>query len=118
MSTKILLTLIAFSFLAGCSKDKYTSKPQLKFKSVNTKVLNRGQQITFTLEVTDAEGDLQDTIWVQEIVRNCSSGGGTAPYRMPDFTATKNLKGEIQICYSYAINFGCHDIFEPNSNGR
>ncbi|MCW3106015.1 MAG: hypothetical protein JWQ09_521 [Segetibacter sp.] len=118
MNTKILLTIIALGFLAACSKDKYTSKPQLKFKSVNTKVLSRGQQITFTLEVTDAEGDLQDTIWVQESVKNCSQSGGTAPYRMPDFAATKNLKGDIQICYSYGINLGCPDIFEPKCNGR
>lgn len=118
MRTKILFAFIAFCFLNSCSKDKYTKKPQLKYKGVNTKVLHRSQQLTFTLEVTDAEGDLQDTIWVQEIVKNCSSGGGTAPYRMPDFPASKDFKGDIQICYSYGINLGCPDIFEPKCIGR
>lgn len=75
MSTKILLTLIAFCILVGCTKDKYTTKPQLKYKGVNTKVLNRNQTLTFTLEVTDLEGDIQDTIWVEEVVRNCATGG-------------------------------------------
>ncbi|MGI8637469.1 MAG: hypothetical protein ACR2KZ_18895 [Segetibacter sp.] len=120
MSTKILLTIVAFGFLAGCSKDNFTSKPQLKFKSVNTNVLSRNQSITFTLEVTDAEGDLQDTIWVQEIVKNCSlaGSGGTARYPMPPFSAVKNLKGDIQVCYSYGVNLGCPAIIEPKCRNR
>lgn len=109
MITKILITLISFCVLVGCSKDEYTAKPQLKYKSVNTKVLNRNETLTFVLEVTDAEGDIQDSIWVQEVPRNCS-GGFTSKYKMPDFTAVKNLKGEINICYSYGVNLGCPTI--------
>jgi len=118
MSTKILFTIIAFGFLAGCSKDNFTSKPQLKFKSVNTNVLSRNQSITFTLEVTDAEGDLQDTIWVQEVVKNCAQGGGTSRYPMPQFNSVKNLKGDIQVCYSYGINLECPAIIEPKCRNR
>ena len=110
MSTKILVTLIAFCFLVACSKDSYTTKPQLKYKNVNTRVLNRNQTLTFTLEVTDAEGDIQDSIWVQEVPRNCSDGGFTSKYKMPEFTPVKNLKGEINICYSYGVNLGCPTI--------
>lgn len=117
MRTKILLTLIVFCFLVACSKDKYTTKPQLKYKGVNTKVLNRNQTLTFTLEVTDLEGDIQDSIWVQEVPRNCS-GGFTSPYKMPEFTAVKDLKGEINICYAYGLNLGCPVIQPtcPNKN--
>lgn len=113
MSTKILLTLMVFCFLISCKKNEYTSRPQLKYKKVNTKTLSRNQQLLFTLEVTDLEGDLQDSIWVQEVVRNCSSGGGTTKYKMPDFAATKDLKGTIEICYAYGVNLGCPPIKEP-----
>lgn len=118
MSTKILVTLIAFFFLAGCSKDKYTTKPQLKYKAVNTTVLNRNETLTFILEVTDAEGDLQDSLWVQKVVKNCTGAGFTAKYKMPDFTSIKNLKGEINVCYAYGINLGCPIIQPgcPNKN--
>ena len=115
MITKILTTLISFCVLVGCSKDEYTAKPQLKYKSVNTKVLNRNETLTFVLEVTDAEGDIQDSIWVQEVPRNCS-GGFTSKYKMPDFTAVKNLKGEIKICYSYGVNLGCQTITSTCQN--
>lgn len=44
---------------------------------------------------------------------------GVSPYKMPDnFTSVKNLKGEIQICYSYGINLGCPGIIEPRCIGR
>lgn len=118
MRTKILLTIIAFSFLAGCSKDKYTTKPQLKYKSVNTKTLSNNQTLTFTLGVTDAEGDLQDTIWVQEIVKGCGGAGFTSPYRMPDFTGTKDLEGDIQVCYAYGLNLGCPAITHSSCVNR
>lgn len=107
MSTKILVTIIVLGLLAACSKDKYTSKPQLKYKKVNTTFLTAGQTLTFTLGVTDAEGDIQDTIWVQEIVKGCGGAGFTAPYRIPDFTATKDLSGDIQVCYALGTNLGC-----------
>ena len=110
MSTKILLAIIAFGILAGCSKDKYTSKPQLTYKKVNTKFLSNNETITFTLGVTDAEGDLQDSMWVQEIVKGCSGGGFISKYKMPDFTPTTNLQGDIQVCYSYGLNLDCPPI--------
>ena len=117
MRTKILLTLIAFCFLVACGKDKYTTKPQLKYKSVNTRQLNRNQTLTFTLEVTDAQGDLQDTIWVQEVVRNCSNGGFTSFYKMPQFTGMKDFKGEINVCYSYGLNLGC-PVIQPTCGNK
>lgn len=102
-----MVTLVLIGFFAACSKDKYSTKPQLKYKGVNTKFVNRNQNFSFTLEVTDAEGDIQDTIWVQQVVRNCSNGGFTAAYRMPDFDGTKNLKGEVIVCFSYGIGLDC-----------
>jgi len=118
MSTKILLTIIAFSFLAGCSKDKFTTKPQLEFKNVNTNELNRNEQLRFTLQVRDAEGDIQDTLWVQEVVKNCPSAGFTTQYKVPEFTATPDFNGEIQICYAYGINLGCPIIQPTCTNNK
>lgn len=113
MTTKILLTLFIAGVLWGCSKDKYTSKPQLTYKGVNTKELRRNQTLRFKLEVTNSEGDLQDTIWVEEIVRNCPRGGFKSFYKMPEFTTVKNFQGEIEVCYSYGTGLDCPPIKEP-----
>lgn len=118
MRTKILVAFIAFCFLNSCSKDKYTTSPQLQYKGVNTKVLNRNQTLTFTLEVTDAQGDLQDSIWVQEVPRNCPEGGFITKYKMPEITSQKNFKGEVNICYAYGINLGCPAIQPTCPNNK
>lgn len=118
MSTKILLTVVVLGLLTACAKDKYTSKPQLTYKKVNTKFLSNNETLTFTLGVTDAEGDLQDTIWVQEVVKGCSGGGFTGPYKMPQFAATKNLQGDIQVCYAYGLNLGCPPITHSSCVNR
>jgi hypothetical protein len=118
MSTKILVTIIALGFLAGCSKDKYDSKPQLTYKKVNTKFLNRDQSLTFTLGVTDAEGDLQDSLWVQQIVKGCANSGFISKYKMPEFTGTKNLSGDIQVCFAYGLNLGCPPITHSSCVNR
>jgi hypothetical protein len=122
MSTKILVTLIAFGFLVGCSKDKFTTKPQLTFKKVNTNVVKRNEVLRFTLGVTDLEGDLQDTVWVQKLVRNCPASGRIAAYRFPAITAVSNFSGEIEVCYTYGINpdqnSRCPSLVEPQCVGR
>lgn len=118
MNTKILLSLVACCILAACSKDKYTTRPQLKYKSVNTKTLNRNQTLNFTLEVTDAEGDLQDSIWVQKTAKTCAGGRDfIAKYKMPDFNAVKDFKGEINVCFAYGLNLGC-PIIQPSCTNR
>jgi hypothetical protein len=104
MKTKILFAVLVTAFLAACDKDTYQTKPQLTLRKVNTNVLSRGQDLVFTIEVTDAEGDIQDSMFIQEIVKNCANSGFTnARYRMPQFTGTKNLKADIEVTYNYNL---------------
>lgn len=119
MTTKILLTLALGFLFTACGKDKYTTKPQLRLNAVSTTELNPSETIVFEINVTDAEGDIQDSIWVQKVVPNCPNSGFTARYAMPSFTEIKNLDGDIQVCYGYGINLGCPPItgpFCPNRN--
>lgn len=119
MKIKILVTFLVVTVLAGCSKDKYTTKPQLTFKSVNTTLLQPNQSIQFIIEVTDREGDIQDSIWIQKFEPNCPSSNFIAKYKMPDFNKLRNLKGDIEICFGYGIGLGCAPItgpFCPNRN--
>ncbi len=116
MKTKILLYILVLGSIAGCDKDKYTTKPQLKYKDVNTRVLNRNQFLRFNLEVTNAEGDIQDSIFIQKVSPRCA--GFTVKYKIPDFTGTKNLKADLEICYGYGNGLGCPIIQPQCFNGR
>ena len=92
-------------FLYSCNKNKYTTAPQLKYKSVNTKSLHPGETLQFTLSFTDAEGDLTDKIFVQKIVRPCptSPAGGfiDSSNTLPLFPTGKDQSGDLLITYNY-----------------
>ncbi len=104
MRNVVIISILIF-FLSACKKDKYTTAPQLKYKSANTTVLNRNQTLKITLSFTDAEGDLSDKIFIQEIVAPCplhpEGGFIDSSYHLPEFPSGKNQKGEIIITYDY-----------------
>lgn len=101
MKTKILFAVLVITFLAACTKDTFKTKPQLSFKSVNTNVLSRGQNLVFTIEVTDAEGDIQDSMFIQKVAKNCTASNFPARYKMPQFVGTKNLRADIEVNFNY-----------------
>jgi hypothetical protein len=119
MRSKILYSLLLTLFFAACTKDKFTSKPQLSFVKFTKDVVRPGDVFQIVLEVTDKEGDIQDSIFVEKFVANCPGSGFKTRYKLPTFSEIKNLKGQLEICYGYGINLGCPIItgpFCPNKN--
>jgi len=97
-----ILFSIFILFLFSCNKDKFTTAPQLKYKSVNTKALHRGETLRFTLSFTDAEGDLTDKIFIQKIVKVCAASNFVdSAHNLPQFPSGKNQTGDIVVTYSY-----------------
>ncbi|TDO27062.1 hypothetical protein [Sediminibacterium goheungense] len=108
MKAKLLILSAIILGISACKKDTYTTRPQLTFKSVNGKVFGSNSAILFSIEFTDKEGDVQDSIWVQKIskVNGCNNFSDRA--KIPSFTATSNLKGVFEVGYSVG--------FVPGSN--
>lgn len=107
MKTKILILLAMPVMFYACKKDTYTTKPQISIKSINSTTLSQGSLLLFEINFTDAEGDIQDTLWVQKISRVCPGTPGAqfiSKNKVPDFTPTSNLKGIIEIGYAYNTN--------------
>ena len=91
----------------GCQKSTYTSKPQLSVESISGTTLGQGSLLLFQIQFTDAEGDIQDTLWVQKISRTCPGTPGAqfiSKNKVPDFTPTSSLKGILEIGYAYNAN--------------
>ena len=102
MRNTFVIALIALIFIS-CKKDKFTTKPKLTFKSINTKVLDRRQIIVFTLSYTDLEGDLQDSIYVEKIEPTCPLSGFNSKYLIPTFPSSRNSEGDIQVSFGYNV---------------
>ncbi len=107
MKTKILILLAIPVMFYACKKDTFTAKPQITLKSINSKVIKQGDLLVFELNFTDAEGDISDTLWVQKISRVCPNTPGAqflSKNKVPNFTATSNLKGILEVGYAYNAN--------------
>jgi len=107
MKTKLLILLAIPAMFYGCTKSTYTSKPQISVKSISGTTLGAGSLLLFQIQFTDAEGDIQDTLWVQKISRTCPTTAGAqfiSRNKVPDFTPTPNLKGILEIGYAYNAN--------------
>lgn len=103
MRNTVLFSIIIL-LLFSCKKNKYTTKPQLKYKSVNGKVFRSGDIITFTLSFTDAEGDLisDSALYVRKFEPRCPASNFAQYYPLPkDFTPGKDQAGEISVTYGY-----------------
>ena len=85
--------LLAVSILA-CNKDKFETKPTLKYKSSNTDVVPLSGNLQVILEFTDKEGDL-DSVFVirQRLNKKNPVPQKLLPFLLPEFG--KETKGEI-----------------------
>ena len=105
MKTRVLLALIISVALSACSKDKFQTVPQLKVKSKNTDVVALNGTLRVTLEYTDKEGDVSDSLFIVRHRLNVNNGPiypGPSAYKIPDFPNTD--KGQIQMEFRYSLD--------------
>lgn len=97
---RFLLIFFALFVIAGCQKDKFTTKPQLTIKSINSTDISGSQDIVITLDLTDKEGDFTSFFAVKKTVNACPSSDFTDStlFQIPqDFIDTKKTEGEVTI---------------------
>ncbi len=100
MRNTFLLSILIL-LLAGCNKDKFNTQPLLKYESVNTTILSRGENLVFNLSFTDAEGDLSDTLIIVKFEPNCVNSRFNAKYKLPLFPLGKNQSGDLVVTFAY-----------------
>lgn len=118
MKTGLLFSsLLMVAFLA-CNKDKFQTKPQLKFKSKNTDVVEANTDLRITLEYTDKEGDVDDSLLVvrQRLNRRGPVTLPASPYPIPKFPDTNKGQFEITLGYQFGLVFGLSPLRIPGSN--
>lgn len=101
MRHSILYSVIVLAALTGCGKDKFETRPGLTFGNASTSTVYPGQRLVFSLNFTDKEGDISNTIFVQKIVTDCAGSNFEDTYTIPSFPSSSNQKGEIQVVFGY-----------------
>ena len=110
----IPIFIIAFLFF-NCNKDKFTTKPQLKYKSANTTTISGSQTLTLKLDLTDKEGDFSSFLGLKKTVSGCPGSNfiDSSTYVIPDdFISTKKTEGEISISLD-RLKRGSNTCFLP-----
>ncbi len=115
MKVRILCTVLVLVLSFSCSKEKYTTKPQLKVKSVNDNFIEPGEILRIIVEFTDAEGDVSDSAFIQKVTPNCINSNYIDKRTIPDFPIKKDLKGEFHIIYGYNVQ-GIPALGQPQCN--
>ncbi len=83
--------------ITACTKEKFKTKPQLRFLKAENYTVPRGGLISFRLEFTDKEGDLTDSIFIQAVTTRCAQSNRKLVYAVPTFPLSANLRGEFEI---------------------
>ena len=111
MKAKLLFLFVFAALLAGCGKDKYTTKPQVELKSVKISDIitsggNPAKIYEFDLTVTDKEGNAQGEIIIDKLdapLPACQQNGGfTESFAIPPFPSETNQKVTVKVKYSDA----------------
>lgn len=113
MRYSLLFTIAIFLFTA-CKKDKFTTAPQIDYKSISPKAINNTTtSLILTIGITDAEGDIgigsTDTafVYLKNLLTNDIDSLAFPPLQ----TATKsNFQAEVDINVANARVLNCHPI--------
>ena len=125
MRITFILAFLVLAF-AACKKDKYTTAPQIRLKSISPNVAesslgtNQGNAPRLTIEVTDAEGDLgfidgRDTSKIY--IKNLQSNNVDS-FLLPDIqtAAVKNFKADVEVSLFAALE--CITFSPPRQTPR
>lgn len=109
-----LLFTIALIFFTTCKKDKFTTNPQIKFKSISPTVIDIGANVpdpVITINITDAEGDIgitsKDTafIYMKNLLTNDFD---SLPF--PDLAAAAKSNFDAEVDITTTKVFKCKSL--------
>lgn len=100
----ILLVMLA------CGKDKPETKPSIKIKSISGNIVPVNGNLNITLEFSDKEGDVNDSLFLKKIRLNTIPPVSGITIRdsfylmIPDFPAKSNGDIELRLGYQDVIS--------------
>jgi hypothetical protein len=93
--------------IVACNKDKFLTKPTIKIKSLNTEFIPLNGSLIITLECTDKEGDVQDSIIIIKRrlnIRVVPTLRDTLRYRFPVFPNTPRTEVVATLDYQTILS--------------
>ena len=118
MIYKLSLLVTCVALLFSCKKDKFQTKPTISVRSINTNFVPLNGKFIITLDCTDREGDVQDSVLIikQRLNRRVvATIRDTLRYKFPNFP--KSTRTQVQATLDYqSILSALSPPFIPGSN--
>ena len=117
---RFILVLALITVLLSCEKGKLTTKPQLKYKSVNITTVSGNDEIRIRLDLSDKEGDFTTFLGVKKTVSGCSFSDYTDSSKFfiaPEFINSKEKEGEVVVTLN-KVNRGSNGCSVPGGGTR
>ncbi len=102
-NTRIVVLSALIILMGACSKEKFTTKPQLEFLSAENYEVPRGGLIRFYIQFTDKEGDLDDSLFMRSETIRCPNSNRNLAFPMPSFPKIPNVKGEMEVTFANGV---------------
>lgn len=102
MKFRVIIAAVLVFTLIACNKDKFQTKPTISIKSINNEVVPQNGTFIITLECTDKEGDVEDSLILIKKRLNrrvVTTVRDTLRFKIPTFPA--NSRTEIQAVLDY-----------------
>ena len=107
MKFNLFLFIAIVVVAAACGKDKFQTKPTVSIKSYNTKIVPANGTLRVILEVTDKEGDAQDSVIIIKNRLNrrvVATIRDTIRYKFPTFPKTTKIQAEATLDYQTILS--------------
>lgn len=99
---RILFFCLIAAAVAACNKDKFQTVPQVKITSFGPDVVVKGQNFELNAEITDKEGDLQDTFQlVRKRFYGTTSAVDCVKYSLTNLGFPSKDKIELRLTFAY-----------------
>src|SRR5215467_8795999 len=96
---RLIFPILFLLFVAvACTKDNFTTSPQLKIKSVNSTEISGDETLEFVIRLTDKEGDFSNYFGIEATTPNCPASDfmDSTLFQIPnDFIDAKKNDGDI-----------------------
>ena len=102
----VLLALVSVIIFA-CNKDKFQTKPTISMRSMGSDFVPLNGELRFTLDVTDKEGDVQDSVIIIKRRLNkrvVPTLRDTLRYTFPEFPKTQRTQVQVTLDYQTILS--------------
>ncbi len=107
MKFSLALLILTAVTVIGCDKDKFQTKPTIRLKSINNEIVPHNGNLVVELEVTDKEGDVQDSVIVSKTRLNkrvVATLRDTLRFKYPLFPETPKTQVVVTIDYQNILS--------------